>query len=189
MGVKPPIHKDVQLRKAWWNLYRTGEYEMAFEIDDTHKLGFLHTVYEGLYRELADKHTRQQQIVAWGLTILSGGGFISLTISDNLALEGAVAFSISLAFLTFALVRTIGILSEDRMSIARQLDRIHQIMGAFKKDFYCRGATLFDPLWSGWGFDEQRDVNWQLSRVYQVVLWVLFVTDVVILMNKAGLTF
>lgn len=187
MGRKTPVHQDAQLREAWWDLYRTGEHETAFDIDDSHKLDFLQTVYNGLYGELADKHAKQQQIVAWGFTLLSGGGFISLTISNPLAVERVIALSISLAFLTFALARTMSFLSEDRMSIARQLDRIHQIMGTFQKDFYCKGTTLFDPVWYGWGFDRERDVNWRLSRIYQVVLWVLFATDVLILMNKAGL--
>jgi hypothetical protein len=184
---KPLVYQDAQLRKAWWNLHRTGEYQTAFEVGDPEKLDFLRAVYGELYGELREKHARQQQIVAWGFTILSGGGFISLAISDTSAMEAVIAFSVSLASLTFALTRTIRFLSEDRMSIARQLDRIHQILGAFREDFYCKGTTLFDPIWYGWGFDKRRDVNWQLSKVYQVVLWLLFATDVLILMSKAGL--
>ncbi len=71
------------------------------------------------------------------------------------------------------------------MSIARQLDRMHQIMGVFKKDYYAKGLTLFDPIWSGWGFERDRDVNWRLSRTYQIVLWAILITDVLLLLNKA----
>jgi hypothetical protein len=186
MSEKPPVRQDTQLREAWWDLHQTGEYERPFDIDDGHKQDFLQTVYDALYGELADKHARQQQIVTWGFTILSGGGFISLAILNTLAIGEAIALSIALASLTFALARTLGLLAEDRMSIARQLDRVHQIMGVFEKDFYCKGTTLFDPLWCGWGFDKKRDSNWRLARVYQLVLWVLLATDVLILLNRAG---
>lgn len=155
------------------------------EIDNSNKLDFLETVYGELYSELREIHSRQQQVVTWGLTLLTGGGFVTLVLSNTLAVEGSIIFSIALAFLTFALTKTLGFLSEDRMSIARQLDRMHQIMGVFKKDYYAKGLTLFDPIWSGWGFERDRDVNWRLSRTYQIVLWAILITDVLLLLNKA----
>lgn len=177
--------KDGQLRKAWWNRQQNGEHEIMLEIDNSNKLDFLETVYSELYSELREIHSRQQQVVTWGLTLLTGGGFVTLVLSNTLAVEGSIIFSIALAFLTFALTKTLGFLSEDRMSIARQLDRMHQIMGVFKKDYYAKGLTLFDPIWSGWGFERDRDVNWRLSRTYQIVLWAILITDVLLLLNKA----
>jgi len=178
--------QDDRARKTWWNLRET-EVEITFGIEDSEKFDLLKTVYSSLYSELRDKHARQQQAVAWGFTLLTGGGFVTLAFSNTLSLVGAIVFSVSLAFVTFALTRTISILSADRMSIARQLDRIHQIMGVFRKDFYCRGTTLFDPVWRGWGFDPERDVNARLGKVYQVVLWTVFASDLIVLMDKAGL--
>lgn len=181
-----PPQKDPKLRDAWWQLYQSGEYSVLFETTNSDKLDFLKTIYNELYGELRDVHSRQQQIVAWGLTILTGGGFLSLVLADTLSIIGSLLFSIGLGVLTFALTKTIWFLSEDRMSIARQLDRMHQIMGAFTKDFYIRDTTLFDPIWYGWGFEKEYDVNWKLSRTYRVVLWTIFVTDVLILLNKAA---
>jgi hypothetical protein len=183
------INQDSQLQQSWWNFYKTNQYETSFTIDESDKLDILKTLHSSLYGELRDKHSRQQQVVAWGFTILTGGGFITLVISDALSMLGVIIFSISLAFLTFALTRTIGLLSKDRMSIARQLDRIHQVMRVFEEGSYYKGGTLFDPVWYGWGFDEARDANWELSKYYQMVLWIIYVSDVLILLNKAGLVF
>lgn len=187
MTEKLLVHEDARLRETWWKLYESGEYETAFTIDESDKLDILKTLYSSLYSELKDKHSRQQQVVGWGFTILTGGGFFALVLSNALTLVGVIIFSVALAFLTFSVTKTIRFLSEDRMSIARQLDRIHQIMGVFKTDFYCKGTTLFDPVWYGWGFDEERDSNKDLSKIYQLVLWVIFASDVLILVNKAGL--
>lgn len=187
MSEKLLFHQDSQMREAWWKIYKTGEYEIPLEINDANKLDFLKTIYGNLYGELRDVHARQQQIVGWGFTILTGGGFITLALSNSVSLVGVIIFSIALTFLTIALTRTLSFMSEDRMSIARQIDRMHQIMGAFKKDFYCKETTLLDPIWYGWGFDKGRDANWDLMRFYQLVLWVILVSDVLVLVNKAGL--
>lgn len=187
MDKKLLVHEDDKLRESWCKLYETGEYETVLVIDESDKLDILKAVYGGLYSELRDKHSRQQQIVAWGFTVLTGAGFITLTISNTLSLTGAIIFSIILALLTFVLSRTIRFLSRDRMSIARQLDRIHQIMGIFEKGFYCKDTTLLDPVWYGWGFDKTRDANWKLSGFYQLVLWVIYGLDVLLLINKTGL--
>ncbi len=186
MSKASSLHQNDNTREAWWQIHRTGEYVSLLEADNSDKLDFLKAIYDGLYSELRDIHSRQQQVVAWGFTILTGGGFLTLLLSNSLKIEGATLFSIALALLTFTLTKTIDFLSEDRMSIARQLDRIHQIMGAFAKDTYVKGTTLLDPIWYGWGFDKNNDVNWRLSRIYRVVLWFIFFTDVLILMNKAG---
>jgi len=174
-----------ETRKAWWKIHQDGEFQLEFEIDQSMKPGFLSTIYSGLYSELRDIHSRQQQVVAWGFTLLAGGGFFTLIITNSISLLQSVIFSAILGMLTYILTRTLGFLSEDRMSIARQLDRIHQIMGAFTKDQYVQGTTLFDPVWYGWGFDKKRDVNWRLSQVYRTILWIVFVTDVVLIFIKS----
>ena len=179
-------HRDNKAREVWWRLHQTGEYLSMLEINNSDKLDFLKTIYNGLYSELRDAHSRQQQVVAWGFTILTGGGFLTLALANTLRLGGSVILAFALALLTFALTKTISFLAEDRMSIARQLDRIHQIMGAFTKDVYVKDTSLLDPVWYGWGFDKNHDVNWRLSRLYQIVLWGIFVTDVMLLMGKAG---
>ena len=71
--------------------------------------------------------------------------------------------SILLALFTMVLHQTLFHLSEERMSIARQLDRIHQIMGAFEDGYYYKESTLFDPAWKGFGFDPNRDANYKLT--------------------------
>jgi hypothetical protein len=179
-------HHDNKTRDVWWRIHQTGEYLSMLETNNPDKLDFLKTIYNGLYSELRDTHSRQQQVVAWGFTILTGGGFLTLFLSSTLRIEGSVIFSFALALLTFTLTKTINFLSEDRMSIARQLDRIHQIMGAFTKDLYVEDTTLLDPIWYGWGFDKNHDVNWRLSRIYQIVLWCIFALDVLLLIDKAG---
>lgn len=144
-------------------------------------------IYSNLYSELRDVHARQQQIVTWGITILTGVGFAILSLSSTLKIDGSIIFSIALALLTLALTKTMDFLSEDRMSIARQLDRIHQIIGAFTKDSYVKDTTLLDPIWYGWGFDGNRDSNQRLSQTYKTVIWAIFVADFLILIGKAGI--
>nr|NJM04758.1 hypothetical protein [Desulfobacula sp.] len=126
-------HQENKTREVWWRIHQTGEYLSMLETNNPDKLDFLKTIYNGLYSELRDVHSRQQQVVAWGFTILTSGGFLTLFLSSTLRIEGGIVFSFVLALLTLTLSQTISFLSEDRMSIARQLDRIHQIMGAFTK--------------------------------------------------------
>lgn len=180
---RPAILSE-ETRKAWWKIHQDGEFQLEFEIDQSMKPGFLSTIYSGLYSELRDIHSRQQQVVAWGFTLLAGGGFLTLIITNSISLLQSVIFSAILGMLTYILTRTLGFLSEDRMSIARQLDRIHQIMGVFTKDQYVQGTTLFDPVWYGWGFDKERDVNWRLSQTYKTVLWVVLIIDVILIFIK-----
>jgi len=77
-------------------------------------------------------------------------------------------------------------LSEERMSIARQLDRIHQLIGAFEDGFFYSEGPLFDPVWRGWGLHPKRDTNTRLGRFFTVFLWAAFVGDVFILALLAG---
>lgn len=187
MSQKVLPHQDNGLREAWWGIHRTGECTGVLTVDNADKIGFLKTIYDGLYAELRDIHTRQQQAVAWGMTILTGGGFITLVLSGKPSPLGTVVFSMGLAALTFVITKTLNFLSEDRMSIARQVDRVHLLMGVFMKGYYVVDNTLFDPSWYGWGFEKSRDVNWRLSRLYQIVLWGIFAIDVIVLLNKAEL--
>ena len=181
---KPAVLSE-EMKEAWWKIHEDGKFQLEFEIDQSMKPGFLSTIYSGLYSELRDIHSRQQQVVAWGFTLLAGGGFFTLIITNSISLVQSVIFSIILGILTYILTETLSFLSKDRMSIARQLDRIHQIMGVFTKDQYVKGTTLFDPVMYGWGFDKERDVNWRLSQIYKIVLWVVFLIDVILIFIKA----
>lgn len=186
MSQAPLPHQDDSLRKTWWRLHETAEHIANIEVNNSEKLEFLKMIYTNLYSELREVHTRQQQVVTWGVTILTGVGFAILALSNALKIGGSIIFSIALALLTLILTKTIDFISEDRMSIARQLDRIHQIIGAFTKDFYAKDTTLFDPIWYGWGFDRNRDSNQRLNQIYKMVIWAIFVADFLILIGKAG---
>ena len=174
-----------EARSMWWQIHETNDLQNELNIDNSIKINFLTTIYNGLYGELRDTHTRQQQVITWGSTVLAGGGLLTLIISNAVSIPQKIIFAIALGLLTFILTRTITFLSEDRMSIARQLDRIHQIMGAFTKDYYVNGTTLLDPIWYGWGFDKDKDINWRLIRIYTYVLWAIFLVDVILLFTKA----
>jgi hypothetical protein len=70
------------------------------------------------------------------------------------------------------------------MSIARQLDRIHQIFGAFKYGMYCEKTSLLTPMYYGWGFEPESDTNHRHARAYAVMLWMLCVIDWLIVALK-----
>lgn len=167
-----------ELRTKWWQTHQSGNVHTVMSLDDNTKLEFLKMIYQGLYSELQSIHSSQQQIVGWGFAILSGGGFLISTGIGELSWFSAVLLIGVLGGLTYIATSTLRFLSEDRMSITRQLDRIHQISQAFKADVYAKGTSLFDPIWYGWGFEPKRDVNWKLSKSYQIVLWLIFTIDV-----------
>jgi hypothetical protein len=180
--------KFSELRNRWWELHQANNIQSAIELDPSTKLEFLKMIYQGLYAELQSIHSSQQQIVGWGFAILSGGGFLISIGSDQLSWIVVILLIAILGGLTYVATSTIRFLSEDRMSIARQLDRIHQVAQTFKTDVYVRETTLFDPIWHGWGFEPKNDVNWKLARSYQVVLWLIFAIDVALLVNSLGLS-
>jgi hypothetical protein len=106
--------------------------------------------------------------------------------SRSVLLTVAVVFA---AFLILVVVgywlhRTILALSTDRMSIARQLDRIHQIFGAFKYGMYCEETSLLTPMYYGWGFEPKFDASHQHARAYAMMLWILCLIDWIILTLK-----
>ena len=81
-----------ETRKAWWKIHDDGEFQLEFDVNQSMKPGFLTTIYSGLYSELRDIHSRQQQVVAWGFTILTGGGFLTLIITNSISLLPGINF-------------------------------------------------------------------------------------------------
>ena len=172
-------------RKVWGDCKDASSLQRCFRED---KQTLLTTIYSALYGELRDKDGRQQQAVTWGLTILTGSGLAGMfTGSPKLSKSVAVMLCVLLALFTLVLHRTLFFLSEERMSIARQLDRIHQIMGAFEDGYYYKESTLFDPVWKGFGFDPVRDANYTLTQFFVTVLWIAFVVAVLVLFYQAGI--
>lgn len=162
--------------KSWWDL-RMTTVSPALAHDDIEKRTNLNLIYAALYAELRDKDSRQQQAVTWGITALAGGGMLTATLKDLQELSGLAAalLAVLLGSLTFVLHKIILSLARDRMSIARQLDRMHELMQVFEPKIYYKESSLFDPVWRGWGFDLKRDVNYRLSKLLLAVLWVEYV--------------
>ena len=162
-------------RKIWWDAKDASSLQRCFRDD---KQTLLTTIYSTLYGELRDKDGRQQQAVTWGLTILTGSSLIGMLTGPRLSPSVAALLCVLLALLTVVLHQTLFHLSAERMSIARQLDRIHQIMGAFEDGYYYKESTLFDPVWKGFGFDPDRDANYKLTWFFVKVLWIALVVAV-----------
>jgi hypothetical protein len=168
--------------KIWWDAKDVSSLQRCF-INDKQTL--LTTIYSTLYGELRDKDGRQQQAVTWGLTILTGSSLTGMLAGPTLSPSVAAMFCVLLALFTLVLHQTLFHLSTERMSIARQLDRIHQIMGAFEDGYYYKESTLFDPAWKGFGFDRDRDENYTLTWFFVKVLWIAFIVAVLVLFRLA----
>jgi hypothetical protein len=178
------MNDELQQKRVSWT--RVKDMPAIERLIDADKRGSLSAIYSGLYTELIDKDARQQQAVTWGVTILAGSGLIGVvTGSSSIQPISAVFIGILLALVTGILTRLIRFLSEERMSIARQLDRVHQIMGAFEDGYFYREGALFDPVWRGWGFDPERDANTRIARFFVLFLWAAFAADVFVLLTLA----
>jgi hypothetical protein len=169
-------------RDIWWKLQQQS-LSRSIDVSDADKRSFLGTVSNALYAELRDKDSRQQQAVTWGVTILAGGGLLSATLKDvqQLSLVTVLPLATILGLLTWVLDRIILSLAEDRMSIARQLDRVHEVLGVFDEGYYYGESSLFDPIWRGWGFDTKRDANYQHSQKFRVVIWIAYAFVILLL--------
>ena len=167
---------------SWWDLQKRS-LTQTVEMNDVDKRSFLNLIYPALYAELRDKDSRQQQAVTWGVTILTGGGILSAALKDaqQLSLTTTLFLIALLGVLAWVLDRIVQSLADDRMSIARQLDRIHEVIGVFDSGYYYSEGSLFDPTWRGWGFDPARDVNYQHSQKFRAIIWVAFVLDALVL--------
>ena len=181
--VKP--HEDKDLRREWFDIW-SQNIDIAAEGEET-KSTFLGAIYAQLYSELRDKERNQQQLVTWALTILTSSGLFSMLLTEEGDLFPAAVFSFMLLGATWILTDGIRALVDDRMSIGRQLDRIHRIMGGFTKGYYYAESMLFDPIWYGWGFEPERDSNVLLGRRYRALIWALCVFDIVIVFSKSAM--
>lgn len=171
-------------RMAWWE--QQGRSLGNPPEDKERDKSYLLAIYSALYAELRDKDARQQQAVTWGITILAGGGLMGSLLKEGpFAVQTAMLAVAVLGLLAWVLSSIVLALAEDRMSIARQLDRIHELMGVFDAGRYYPAASLFDPVWRGWGFDRQRDVNYHHSKRFAVVIWIVFTLDAALLIVSA----
>jgi hypothetical protein len=182
------ISKDQDARKKaaihWLGMQTHGVLPAIAEteFDGKNKIAILTTVYNALYSELRDKDGRLQQVVSWGFTLLSGAGIFALqslpTPKTMLpAVSIVIGAQLMLGLVGVWLSWTIRALSTDRMSIARQLDRIHQVFGVFKYGMYCQDTTLFSPMYYGWGLNAKFDANHGHARAYTTMLLILCVID------------
>jgi hypothetical protein len=69
------------------------------------------------------------------------------------------------------------------MSIARQVDRVHRVMGAFSKGYYYEESMLLDPRWYGWGFEPGNVSNVALGRKYTLLIWSLCGLDIATILS------
>lgn len=118
-------------RKQWYEL-KEDKIRPNFEKDSL-KSEFITVIYSQLYSEVREKEKSQQQLVTWSITMLTGSSFVSLI--SKLHENNLAIFILILVLLLGTWILTSGIISlaKDRMSIGRQLDRIHKVMETFKK--------------------------------------------------------
>ena len=175
-------HENEELYCEWSEIW-SKNVDISSQNENV-KPGYLSTIYNQLYSELREKEKNQQQLVTWALSILTGTGFFSLILKTKSDTISTIVFALMLIVVTWILCKGIQALVADRMSIGRQLDRIHRIMGGFTKGYYYSHSTLFEPSWYGWGFEPDRDSNFQLGIKYKFLLWILCIFNILLLFTK-----
>ncbi|MDV6375897.1 hypothetical protein [Deinococcus arenicola] len=157
---------------SWLDMGTQEDPGTEYSLDDSGaRQAALFVMYNALYAELRDKDTRTKDVVTWGVTGLTGSVFLgALSNYKDLTHTGSNAQILAVVVFCGVLCLTIIRLAEDRASIARILNRMHQVMGVFKNGVYVKNSTLFPPNWRGWGHNTWRDeVYWQ-SRIYVILL-------------------
>lgn len=187
--------KRKEASQAWSNLGAEFSLNTKWADDNVSaKQAFLIAMYNNLYSELRDKDTRVVQVVAWGITglsatilttLLSASSGPAITTYGARILTGVViGFTLTLGLLGYHI-------ANDRAAIARQLNRMHQVMLAFTPGAYYGGntfpyTTIFNPSWQGWGHKKFRDANTLVGLIYGVLLVAVAIAAILLIWGREG---
>ena len=165
---------------AAWHSQYTSMQDISSG-DPAHRKDYLLAIYQQLYGELRAREQQERQWTTWTFSLLTLAAVLGADLKK--AVDFPAAYFVFAALTLFTALSTYSVWDNVRgkIDIMQNIDRMHQVMGAFTKGCYYESSSLLQPSWYGWGF-YQGASHRRFARYCILAMWLMVALDAAVLL-------